>query len=171
MLQALARFAIAGPRRIIIAALLVMVAAGVFAAPVMDTLSAGGMRDSTSESWHASKILADKFDQGDMQLIVSVSSDAGAQGDSARQVASHLVAQLQQLPFVTQVHSAWTAPPPMARSILSDDGRTGLIVAGITGGESGAQKNGCELLPLLRDRDGVTVTPGGEVMTYIEAND
>ena len=77
MLQALARFVIAHPRRIIVAALFVMVGAGVFAAPVMDTLSAGGMRSSTSESWHASEMLADKFGQGDMQLIVTVSSDAG----------------------------------------------------------------------------------------------
>jgi RND superfamily putative drug exporter len=171
MLQALARLAIAAPKRVVVAALLVMVAAGVFATPVMDSLSAGGMRNSTSQSWYASKILADKFDQGDMQLIVSVSSDAGAQGVSVRQVATELVSQLERFPFVTQVHSAWTAPPPMARSMLSEDGRTGLIVAGITGGESGAQKNGRELLPLFRDRNGVTVTPGGEVMTYIEAND
>src|SRR5262245_11465529 len=161
MLQALARFAIACPRRIIVAALLVMVGAGVFAAPVMDTLSASGMRDSTSQSWHASKILADKFDQGDMQLIVSVSSATGAQGDSARRVATDLVAQLQRFPFVTQVHSAWTAPAPLARSMLSEDGRTGLIVAGISGGESGAQKNGRGLLPLIHDRDGVTVARGG----------
>ena len=171
MLQALARFAIAAPKRVIAAALLMMVAAGVFAIPVMDSLSAGGMRNSTSQSWYASKILADKFDQGDMQLIVSVSSDAGAQGVSARKVATDLVAQLERFPFVTQVQSAWTAPPPMARSMLSEDGRTGLIIAGITGGESGAQKNGRELLPLFHDRNGVTVTPGGEVMTYIEAND
>jgi hypothetical protein len=82
MLQALARFAIAAPKRVIVAALLMMVAAGVFAMPVMDSLSAGGMRNSASQSWYASKILADKFDQGDMQLIVSVSSDAGAQGVS-----------------------------------------------------------------------------------------
>ena len=171
MLQALARFAIAAPKRVIAAALLMMVAAGVFAIPVMDSLSAGGMRNSTSQSWYASKILADKFDQGDMQLIVSVSSDAGAQGVSARKVATDLVAQLERFPFVAQVQSAWTAPPPMARSMLSEDGRTGLIIAGITGGESGAQKNGRELLPLFHDRNGVTVTPGGEVMTYIEAND
>jgi putative drug exporter of the RND superfamily len=171
MLQALARFAIAAPKRVIVAALLMMVAAGVFATPIMDSLSAGGMRNSTSQSWYASKILADKFDQGDMQLIVSVSSDAGAQGASARHVGTDLVAQLERFPFVTQVHSAWTAPPPMARSMVSEDGRTGLIIAGITGGESGAQKNGRELLPLFHDRNGVTVTPGGEVMTYIEAND
>jgi putative drug exporter of the RND superfamily len=171
MLQALARFAIAGPKKVIVGALLVMAAAGVFAAPAMDSLSAGGMRNSTSPSWYASKILADKFDQGDMQLIVTVSSDDGAQGVSARHVATDLVSQLERFPFVTQVHSAWTAPPPMARSMLSEDGRTGLIVAGITGGESGAQKNGRELLPLLHGRNGVTVTPGGEVMTYIEAND
>ena len=100
MLQALARFAIAAPKRVIVAALLMMVAAGVFAIPVMDSLSAGGMRNSTSQSWYASKILADKFDQGDMQLIVSVSSDAGAQGVSARQVATDLVTRLERFPFV-----------------------------------------------------------------------
>ena len=171
MLHALAHTAIAAPKRIIAAALLVMAVAGALGAPVMDSLSAGGMRDPHSESWRASQILADTFDQGDMQLIVAVSPEPGVGAEAARRVGIDLVAELERFPFVTQVQSAWTAPPSVARSMVGDDGRTGLIVAGITGGENGAQKNGRALLPLLHDRDGVTVTPGGEVITYIEAND
>src|SRR5262245_61817314 len=171
MLHRITRFAIANPRRILIAAVLLMVSAGVYGAPVMEKLSAGGFRNPDSESWYASQMLAHKFDQGDMALVVSVTSGAGAHSDAARSVGDDLVTKLRAFPFVTQVYSAWTTPPGMARSMVSDDGNTGLIVAGISGGENGAQKNGRALLPLLHSRDGVTVKPGGEVMTYIEATD
>ena len=44
----------------------------------------------------------------------------------------------------------------------SEDGKTGLIVAGITGGETAAQKYAEELTEaLVYDRDGVTVRAGG----------
>ncbi len=46
-----------------------------------------------------------------------------------------------------------------------------MIVAGITGGESGAQKHAKELTDqLVHDRDGVTVRAGGEAMTYVQIN-
>src|SRR6478609_8931382 len=171
MLCHMTRFAIAAPRRILILALLLMAGAGVYGAAVMDSLSAGGFRNPASESWDATQMLAHTFEQGDMNLIVSITSDAGVQSETARAVAHDLATQLNGFPFITQVHSAWTAPAEMARSMISGDGQTGLIVAGVSGGENGAQKNGRTLLPLLHDRDGVTVKPGGEVMTYIEAND
>lgn len=171
MLQRIARFAIAGPRRILVSALLIMVAAGAFGAPVMDHLSGGGFRNSDSESWYASQILADTFDQGDMQMVVALRTKDGADGHAARAVADDLVSRLEQFPFITQVRSAWTSPPAAARAMFSEDGRTGVIVAGVSGGENGAQKNARTLLPLLHDRDGVEVSPGGEVFTYIEAND
>ena len=47
LLQAIARLAIAAPRRIIAVALLVMVAAAVFGIPVSKSLSAGGFQDPT----------------------------------------------------------------------------------------------------------------------------
>src|SRR5689334_17752465 len=54
---------------------------------------------------------------------------------------------------------------------MSKDGKTGLIVAGITGGESGAQKHAKELTDrLVHDRDGVTVRAGGVAMTYVQIN-
>ena len=49
--------------------------------------------------------------------------------------------QLEQLPFVTGLQSAWTVPPQAEATLVSQDGRTGLIVAGITGGETGAQEH------------------------------
>ena len=69
-------------------------------------------------------------------------------------------AQLQASPHVAQVTSAWTAPPPAAPALVSKDGKTGLIVAGITGSESNAQQYAKELTErLVHDRDGVTVAP------------
>ena len=60
-------------------ALLVMVACGIFGIPVAKHLSAGGFQDPTSESAQATQLLVDKFGQGDMQLLISVTSDDGAQ--------------------------------------------------------------------------------------------
>ncbi len=69
------------------------------------------------------------------------------------------------------VAAAWTAPPSAAPTLVSEDGKTGLIVAGITGGESGAQKHAKAITEeLVRDRDGVTVRAGGVAMTYVQIN-
>ena len=78
VLQGIARLAIAAPRRIIAVALLVMVGAGIFGIPVIKSLSAGGFQDPTSESSQAARLLSEKFGQGDMQMIIAVTSDAGA---------------------------------------------------------------------------------------------
>ena len=62
---------------------------------------------------------------------------------------------------MAQVTSAWTSPPSAAPALISKDGKTGLIVAGITGGESEAQKHAKDARPtqVVHDRDGVTVRP------------
>ncbi|HEX9834288.1 MAG TPA: MMPL family transporter [Mycobacterium sp.] len=174
MLSRIALLAIAAPRRIVGIAALVMVACGIFGIPVAKSLSAGGFQDPTSESAQATQLLVDKFGQGDMELVISVTADsaaAGAQSPAARTVATDIVAQLQESPGVAQVTSAWTAPQSAAPALVSKDGKTGLIVAGITGGESGAQKHAKELTDrLVHDRDGVTVRAGGVAMTYVQIN-
>ena len=78
VLRGIAALAIAAPRRIIAVALLVMVATAVFGLPVTKNLSAGGFHDPSSESWQAWQLLSDKFDRGDMQLLIAVTSDMGA---------------------------------------------------------------------------------------------
>ena len=169
MLAGIARLAIHAPRRIIAVALLIMVGTAVFGIPVANSLSAAGFFDPNAESAHAASLLADEFDQGDMQMLITVSSNDGVQSSAARGVGTDIVRQLQNSPWVATVTSAWTAPPPASRSLTSTDGKTGLIVAGITGGESGARKHAETLSDeLVHDREGVTVRAGGEAMTYTQ---
>jgi putative drug exporter of the RND superfamily len=171
VLQRIAWLALVAPKRVIAIALLVMVGAAIFGIPVTKSLSAGGFQDPTSESARATKVLVDKFGQGDMQLLISVTSDAGVQSQAARAVGTDIASQLQASPHVAQVTSTWTAPPSAVPALVSKDGKTGLIIAGITGGESQAQKYGKELTDrLVHDRDGVTVRAGGEVMIYVQIN-
>jgi RND superfamily putative drug exporter len=171
VLQGIARLAIAAPRRIIAVALLVMVGAGIFGIPVSKSLSAGGLQDPTSESWQAARLLSEKFGQGDMHMVIAVTSEAGAESLAARAVGADLVRQLQASPHVADVNSAWTASPPDAATMISKDGKTGLIVAGITGGENGAQKHAKQLADqLVYDRDGVTVQASGDAMTRVQVN-
>ncbi len=171
MLQAIARVALTAPRRVIAVALLIMVGAAIFGIPIAKDLPPGGFGDPTSESSRASRLLSEKFGQGDMRMIIAVTSDAGVHSPAARAAGTELVAQLTRLPFVAEVTSAWTAPAQAAPALISKDGKTGLIVAGITGGESGAQMHAKTLTEGLHDFDGVTVKAGGEVMGSVQLID
>ena len=171
MLQGIARLAIAAPKRIIALALLVMAGTAIFGIPVIKSLSAGGFQDPASQSSQAARLLSEKFGQGDMPMLISVTSDDGAQSAPARAVGTDIVTQLKASPNVADVTSAWTAPPSAVQALVSKDGKTGLIVAGITGGESGAQKHAKTIAEqVVHDRDGVTVRAGGEAMLYVQVN-
>ena len=63
-------------------------------------------------------------------------------------------------------------PPQAAAELTSKDGNSGLIVAGITGGENDAQ-NTRRRCPtnVVHDRDGVTVRAGGVAMVYAQINE
>ncbi len=114
MLHRIALMAIAAPRRILVVALLAMVGCGLFGVPVMKHLSAGGFQDPTTESAEATQLLVDKFGQGDMELVIGVTSESGVEG-AARGVGTDIVAELAESPpFVGNVTSAWTAPPGAA---------------------------------------------------------
>ena len=75
---------------------------------------------------------------------------------------------------VVRPRSTWStdgapAPPSAAPMPLSKDGKTGLIVAGIAGGENDAQQYAKGLAAeLIHDRPGVTVQDGGEAMIYAQ---
>ena len=97
MLQRIARLAIAAPRRIIAVALLVMVASGIFGIPVAKSLSAGGFQDPTSESAQADQAAVDKFGQGDMQLLISVTVGRRCESAAARAVGTDIVDQLKAI--------------------------------------------------------------------------
>jgi putative drug exporter of the RND superfamily len=171
MLQWIARLAIAAPRRIIAVAALVMLGAAVFGIPVAKSLSAGGFQDPTSQSARALQLLTDKFGQSDQQMLIVVTAPAGARSPQARQTATDIVDQLKGSPSVFNVSSAWTSPPQAATELLSKDGKSGLIVANLKGGENNAQKYAKTLAAqVVHDRDGVTVRAGGLAVAYDQIN-
>src|SRR5271155_2832530 len=172
MLQRIARLAINAPRRILAVAALLMVAAGIFGVPVAKSLSASGFQDPNSQSSHAAMILTDKFGQGDVQLVFVVSAPDGVAGPAARAVGTEIADELSHSAHVTSVGSAWPAPPAAAASLVSKDGRSGLIVAGIGGGQTNAQKYADALSEKFGyDRNGVTVRSGGVAMVNAQITD
>ncbi|BBX18630.1 membrane protein [Mycolicibacterium duvalii] len=142
------------------------VALAVFGAPVAKHLSPSGFQDPGAESSHAAALLADKFGQGDVQLVIMVSSDAGIDSAAVRDAADDIVAMLRDNPHVATIDSAWTSP---AADLVSTDRRAGLIVAGITGTEAEQQTRAREISDAVtRDDDGVTVRTGGTAMVNVQ---
>lgn len=170
MLQWIARLAIAAPRRIIGVALLVFVAAAIFGIPVAKSLSPGGFQDPNSESARAIQVLMDKFGQSGQKMLVLVTAAEGANSDQARKVGTDIVDRMQRSPLVYNASSPWTTPSAAAE-LISRDGKSGLIVVNLKGGENDAQKNAQTLSDdIVHDRDGVTVRAGGAAMEYAQIN-
>ncbi|OBK31604.1 hypothetical protein A5634_13570 [Mycobacterium asiaticum] len=171
MLTRIARVAIDYPRRVIAVALLVLIGAAIFGVPVVGRLSAGGGTDPGADSSRASALLAQKFDQGDMTMIITLTSPGGVKGPQATAVGTDIVARLKLSHNTRQVQSAWTVPPEAASSFISRDGKTGLIVVAVSGGESDAQRNAKQLADeVVHDRDGVVVRAGGDATVYWQVN-
>ncbi|MGA7053321.1 MAG: MMPL family transporter, partial [Mycobacterium sp.] len=171
MLHRVALLAIAAPRRVLGLAALVMVAGAVFGVPVANSLSAGGFQDPAAESARATGLLTDKFGRGEVQLLLVVTAPDGVGGSAARAAGLDIVNQIQDQPYVINVVSPWTAPPQAAADLVSRDGRSGLVVAGIAGGEKEAPSRAKALSQsvLSRHRD-VAVLPGGSGMVFSEIN-
>ena len=175
MLHRIALLALAAPRRIIAIAALTMVGAAIFGIPVAKSLSAGGFQDPTSESARATQLLTDKFHQGDMQLVFTVTTPDGVSSAGARAAGLDIVNEAKASPNVANVTSAWTSPPSAAADLVSRDGKSGLVIVGVTGGENNAQRHAQELADAVRDsvlpgHPGVTVRPGGSAMVYSQIN-
>ena len=169
ILSDIARAAIAAPRRFVAIAALVTVAAAIFGIPVAKTLCACGFEDPTSESARATALLADKFDEGGPELIFVVSDPNGFGSDTARAVGLGIVDELERSPEIATVASAWTVPAAETAGLIGDDGRSGLIVAGVSGDDVKAQETAKNLSNLLAvDRDGVTVRSGGTAMLNVQ---
>ncbi|NBQ43278.1 MAG: hypothetical protein EBU23_12530 [Mycobacteriaceae bacterium] len=173
MLRRIAELAIRWPRRILALAALVMAATAVLGIPVANHLSAGGFQDPTSQSAQATRLLAEKFGQSDQQLLITVTDPGGAAAEGpARAAGSQIVGLLDASPRVLTVSSPWTSPPAAAAELLSRDGRTGLIVATIAGGEDKAQDYAAELAEQVGgDRDGLSIRAGGAAMVYKQINE
>ena len=173
MLQRITGMAIAAPRRVLAVTALLMLIAGVFAVPVTKSLSAGGFQDPSSESSRATQLLAEKFGQSDVQVIFMVTAPDGVQGPDARAAGADIAQYLSNAPGVTGVVSAWTAQPQAAGGLISVDGRSGLVVAGISGGEKEAPQRAQALSDAVpgtvaRQHRDVTVLAGGSATVFAQ---
>ncbi len=172
VLHRIALIGISEPRRLLAVALLVAAAAGIFGVPVAKELCACGFDDPSSESAKAKELLSDTFGAGDVQLVLLVSAPGGADSGAARMVGTDLVDELTRSSHVASVTSLWTAPEPERSALISGDGASGLIVAGISGEESKTQEYAKELSDrFVHDRNGVTVRAGGDAMVNLEITD
>ena len=169
MLQRIAHLAISAPRRILAAAVLLAVAAAIFGIPVAESLSASGFQDPNAESSRATQLLTEKFGQGDVQMLITVTAPDDVLAGPARAVGLDVVDHLKRSPNVANVSSAWTAPPGAVTELVSKDGKSGLIVVGITGSENDAQTYAKTLADeVTGSRNGITVRAGGVAMVNVQ---
>ena len=71
------------------------------------------------------------------------------------------------------VVSAWSGPDPshLVANLVSKDGKSGLIVANLKGGENNAQNYAKKIASrVVHDRDGVAVRAGGAAVVYDQIN-
>lgn len=116
-------------------------------------------------------MLTDKFGQSGQKMLIVVTAAAGADSPPAREVGTDIVEVLRRSPLVYNVTSPWTVPPTAAADLLSTDGKSGLIVVNVKGGENDAQNHAQTLSDeVAHDRDGVTVRAGGSAMEYAQIN-
>ncbi len=157
------------PRRILLAAALLTVVLAVFGVPVAKSLSPSGFSDPGSESARASALLTDRFGQGDVQMLIVVSSADGIDAPRVRDTGLDIVRRLDTDPHVTDVSSPWTSPPAAAADLISRDRTAGLVVAGIRGDEAEQQTYAKQISEdVTGDRDGITVRTGGTAMVNVQ---
>lgn len=138
MFAFVARVVIAAPRRVLIGAVLVMIAAGIVAAPVTKSLTNGGLQDPDAQSTRATELLASEFGQGQMSLQLLVTAPQDVATGSGRTAVDDLVAALRADGRVKTVVSPWESADPVAAGLLARDGRSALVTVWLAGDESTA---------------------------------
>ncbi len=173
MLAKVARTATSHARLVLVLALLLVLAAGAYGSSAASRLSAGGFTDPSSPSTKADAILAQRFHQGDPNLVFLVggAGDGAAAREPARSVGIDLARGLARQPYVSGVESYWTVPAPERAGFVSSHGRYGLVTAQVLGDDNLAQKRGAALAKRFDGtRDGVTVRAGGLTVAAHEIN-
>lgn len=161
-------FAARAPKLVLAVAGVAFLLCGALGALVPDRLSAGGFLDPGAESSRAADVLAAEHGLAPMQLLFTVDAPGGAGSPEARAAAGRIAADLRADDRVGDV-AVWTDP---GAALTSRDGRTGLVVAGLTGDDDSAQRTAREIAARHEgERDGVTVTAGGQAMAFDEINE
>ncbi|WP_406175741.1 MMPL family transporter [Streptomyces sp. NBC_00996] len=169
MFERLARLTTARPRLILILALLFAAAAVVLGGGVADRLQGGGTTDPAAESSQASDLLERDFAAGRPNLALLLKADGGVDTAPAAAEGRRLAERLATEHHVQGVSSYWQDKSPALRST---DGRYALIVARITGTETGADDTLKAIAPHYRGSHGpLDVKIGGAAQIRTEVQD
>ncbi|WP_228973503.1 MMPL family transporter [Streptomyces sp. DH12] len=161
MLTRLARLAINRPKWVLVGALLVVVVCGVFGASVTDRLKAGGYTSPDSQSARATKLINEHFDGAQPNLIVAVTTDAGADSAAARAAGAEITRWMGERDDIEGVQSYWSLGPGAGAALRSEDGDSALVTARIDASDTDLPKVAERVKEDLPRPDGVTVLVGG----------
>ncbi|NNH75540.1 MMPL family transporter [Nocardia uniformis] len=174
MLTNLARFAMARPRAVLVAALLLMIICGGFGATVKSHMVGGGYLTDELEAVQANDFIEDNFPGGNPNLIIMITAEGGVNSPEARAAAQRITADLSDDADVTGVRSYWTTVTErsdLATALRSKDSKRGLIMASLVGTDTEIQNRAAVLSKdLTGDYDGVQVRLGGMAGTFADIN-
>ncbi|WP_068274560.1 MMPL family transporter [Aldersonia kunmingensis] len=174
MLDRIAYFVIGRPRAVLVAALLIAVASGLFGFSAISHMKAGGYGTEDAESARASEMLVDNFGGAEPNLVFLVDAPDGVDSPAAEAAGAHIVDTLKSAEYVdpASVQSYWTSPSDLASAFRSRTAHTALITAHVDGDDTTAPARATELSEdLTGTTDGITVRAGGMTMAYHEIND
>ncbi|MGA5410641.1 MMPL family transporter [Streptomyces lavendulocolor] len=167
-------FAVRHRHLVSVVALLLMALSGLIGRDVADRLSSGGIVPPGAESMRAEEVLRDRFGAGRPEMVLLVRTD-GAGGPGGRGIGAPAAVaagraverRLAADPGVERVLSTWSAGP--GTGLRSRDGRSGLVLAWLRGGDHQRGKTAERVVPGVTGRFGpLEVTAGGEAPTRVE---
>src|SRR5580765_5691236 len=169
MLTRIAELALRAPKRVLALAGLLLVLGAVFGAPVADHLSSGGFTDPNADSTKATNLIDANFHGGQPNLVFLVGGPKGAQDPDALATARTIAATLGTHPdWLTFVQSYSTAGP----SLISKDGKYGMVVAHIRGNDNQIQQRAGTLADAADHPTGrASIDAGGAALAYHQVND
>ena len=170
MIAAITQLVIRSPRAVLVGSVLLMLALGRGGIGGESHLNSGGFVSDEAESSRALTLLQDTFDRGGQILVFEIRTEGGANSEVARAKGAELTEGLRGDDRVTYVESLWDTPWA-APALRSEDGSTGLVVAGVRGSDNTGVENSHDLAAAFGgDSEGVTVRVGGDGVTYDSLN-
>lgn len=173
MLERLARLAVARPKTVLVATLVLMVGALAYGSGISERLSGGGFYSVSSESQRAAALLERQFHVGKPNLVVLATVAGGKSVDDPDAVLAGqaLTRQLVDTPGITTVSSYWGPGKPDV--LRSNNGTKALILAHVVGDEREFPAAAKRLIDTYRDtaRGPLKLELGGEVISYVDVTD
>jgi RND superfamily putative drug exporter len=132
---------------VVLAALVLMILAGIVGRDAADKLVSGAYLDPSAESQRAAEVLTEQFPGGPSNLVLIAEARTDTvDSPQSEQAGRDLTRQLTETEGVAGVQSYWTTPDP---SLRGPGGRSALIALQLTGGEHTAQQTAGRIVDSL----------------------